>query len=58
MACTGQEAMIKDRDRVKAYLLLATSCDDTLCTTAQFILVRVVYNSTLKWRYVQITASL
>jgi phage/plasmid-like protein (TIGR03299 family) len=33
---------------VKAYLLLATSCDGTLCTTAQFTSVRVVCNNTLQ----------
>jgi hypothetical protein len=36
LAKTGQEALLKGGDRVKAYLLLATSCDGTLCTTAQF----------------------
>lgn len=36
LAKTGQEAKIKGNDRIKAYLLLATSCDGTLCTTAQF----------------------
>ncbi|WP_280955280.1 DUF932 domain-containing protein [Paludibacterium denitrificans] len=41
---TGQEAGLKGSDRVKAYLLLATSCDGPLCTTAQFTSVRVVCN--------------
>lgn len=48
LARTGQETQIKGNDRVKAYLLLATSCDGTLCTTAQFTSVRVVCNNTLQ----------
>jgi phage/plasmid-like protein (TIGR03299 family) len=48
LAKTGQEALLKGGDRVKAYLLLATSCDGTLCTTAQFTSVRVVCNNTLQ----------
>lgn len=48
LARTGQEASLKGDDRVKAYLLLATSCDGTLCTTAQFTSVRVVCNNTLQ----------
>lgn len=47
LARTGQETLLKGGDRVKAYLLLATSCDGTLCTTAQFTSVRVVCNNTL-----------
>lgn len=48
LAKTGQEAKIKGNDHIKAYLLLATSCDGTLCTTAQFTSVRVVCNNTLQ----------
>ena len=48
LAKTGHEAHIKGNDRIKAYLLLATSCDGTLCTTAQFTSVRVVCNNTLQ----------
>lgn len=48
LARTGQETLIKKGDRMKAYLLLATSCDGTLCTTAQFTSVRVVCNNTLQ----------
>ena len=48
LAKTGQETLVKGGDRVKAYLLLATSCDGTLCTTAQFTSVRVVCNNTLQ----------
>jgi len=48
LAKTGQETMLKGGDKVKAYLLLATSCDGTLATTAQFTSVRVVCNNTLQ----------
>jgi len=48
LAKTGQETVIKGADRVKAYLLLATSCDSTMATTAQFTSVRVVCNNTLQ----------
>jgi phage/plasmid-like protein (TIGR03299 family) len=48
LARTGQDTMLRGGDQVKAYLLLATSCDGTLCTTAQFTSVRVVCNNTLQ----------
>ena len=48
LAKTGQEALLKGGDRVKGYLLLATSCDGTLATTAQFTSVRVVCHNTLQ----------
>lgn len=48
LARTGQETTLKGNDKVKAYLLLATSCDGTLATTAQFTSVRVVCNNTLQ----------
>ena len=48
LAKTGQETLLRGNDLVKAYLLLATSCDGTLCTTAQFTSVRVVCNNTLQ----------
>lgn len=48
LARTGQETLLKGGDQVKAYLLLATSCDGTLCTTAQFTSIRVVCNNTLQ----------
>lgn len=47
LARTGQETMLKGDDLVKGYLLLATACDGTLATTAQFTSVRVVCNNTL-----------
>ncbi|OIN12331.1 DUF932 domain-containing protein [Oceanisphaera psychrotolerans] len=48
LAKTGQSARLNGNDNIKAYLLLATSCDGTLCTTAQFTSVRVVCNNTLQ----------
>lgn len=36
------------RDELRAYLLLATSCDKTLATTAAFTCIRVVCQNTLK----------
>ncbi len=48
LAKTGQETQLRGGDHVGAYLLLATSCDGTLCTTAQFTSVRVVCNNTLQ----------
>jgi phage/plasmid-like protein (TIGR03299 family) len=47
LARTGQSATLKGRDQVNGYLLLATACDGTLATTAQFTSVRVVCNNTL-----------
>ena len=47
LARTGQSATLKGKDQVNAYLLLATACDGTLATTAQFTSVRVVCNNTL-----------
>lgn len=48
LAKTGEEFLLRGADRVKGYLLLATSCDGTLATTAQFTSVRVVCNNTLQ----------
>jgi len=48
LARTGQETVLRGGDKVGAYLLLATSCDGTLCTTAQFTSIRVVCNNTLQ----------
>jgi phage/plasmid-like protein (TIGR03299 family) len=48
LAKTNQSTMLKGKDEVKAYLLLATSCDGTLCTQAFFTSVRVVCNNTLR----------
>ncbi|WP_342320560.1 DUF932 domain-containing protein [Burkholderia pseudomallei] len=48
LARTGQSATLKGKDQVTGYLLLATACDGTLATTAQFTSVRVVCNNTLQ----------
>jgi phage/plasmid-like protein (TIGR03299 family) len=47
LAKTGQAANIKGNDLVQGYLLLATACDGTLATTAQFTSIRVVCANTL-----------
>lgn len=47
LAKTGQETLLPGLDKVNAYLLLATSCDGSLATTAQFTSIRVVCNNTL-----------
>lgn len=47
LARTGQQATLKGSDVVNGYLLLATSCDGTLATTATPTTVRVVCNNTL-----------
>lgn len=47
LAKTGKEATLKGNDLVKGYILLATSCDGTLATTATPTTVRVVCNNTL-----------
>lgn len=47
LAKIGKEAALRGGDVVKGYLLLATSCDGTLATTATPTTVRVVCNNTL-----------
>lgn len=47
LARTGQTLTLKGRDTVNGYLLLATACDGTLATMAQFTSIRVVCNNTL-----------
>jgi phage/plasmid-like protein (TIGR03299 family) len=47
LARTGQSAAIKGKDVTNGYVLLATACDGTLATTAQFTSIRVVCNNTL-----------
>jgi len=47
LARTGKSAALKSNDLVNGYLLLATSCDGTLATTATPTTVRVVCNNTL-----------
>lgn len=48
LANTGLGGEVVDGDNVKSYLLLVTSCDGGLATTAQFTSVRVVCNNTLQ----------
>lgn len=47
LARIGQEAMLKGKDQVKSYLLLATACDGSLATTATPTSIRVVCSNTL-----------
>jgi phage/plasmid-like protein (TIGR03299 family) len=47
LARTGQSVLLKGRDEVSGYLLLATACDGSLSTTAAFVSIRVVCNNTL-----------
>lgn len=47
LARTGQSACLRGGDVSNGYVLLATACDGTLATTAQFTSVRVVCNNTL-----------
>ncbi len=47
LAKTGQSVALKGNDVTNGYLLLATACDGTLATTAQFTSIRVVCNNTL-----------
>jgi len=47
LAKTGQTSALKGNDVSNGYILLATACDGTLATTAQFTSIRVVCNNTL-----------
>lgn len=47
LAEIGESARIMGQDKLDGFLLLATSCDGSLATTAQFTTVRVVCNNTL-----------
>src|SRR5690606_33405363 len=47
LAKTGQTSALKGKDVSNGYILLATGCDGTLATTAQFTSIRVVCNNTL-----------
>lgn len=47
LARTGQSTQLRGRDTINGYLLLATACDGSMATTAQFTSVRVVCNNTL-----------
>ncbi len=47
LARTGQSACLKGNDISNGYVLLATACDGSMATTAQFTSIRVVCNNTL-----------
>jgi phage/plasmid-like protein (TIGR03299 family) len=47
LASINESACILGQDRVDGYLLLTTSCDGSMATTAKFTTVRVVCNNTL-----------
>lgn len=47
LAKTGQSTALRGNDVTNGYVLLATACDGTLATTAQFTSIRVVCNNTL-----------
>lgn len=47
LAETGKFGEVVDGDGIGGFLLLSTSCDKTLATTARFTSVRVVCNNTL-----------
>lgn len=47
LARVNEDAHVVDGDKVRPYLLLATSYDASMATTAQFTSIRVVCNNTL-----------
>ena len=47
LASIGENACVMGQDKIEGYLLLSTSADGTLATTAKFTTVRVVCNNTL-----------
>lgn len=47
LARTGQTTTLKGNDVTNGYVLLATACDGSMATTAQFTSIRVVCNNTL-----------
>ena len=49
LAETGNFGEVSKDDGVGGFLLLSTSCDKSLSTTARFTTVRVVCNNTLSW---------
>ncbi len=58
LARTGQSTALKGKDVSNGYILLASACDGTLATTAQFTSIRVVCNNTLAIALKGATASL
>ena len=49
LASVGATTRIFGQDKIDGYLLLATSYDGRMATTAKFTSVRVVCNNTLEW---------
>jgi phage/plasmid-like protein (TIGR03299 family) len=49
LANTKNVASIKGQDSLKAYLMIATSCDGLLATTVQYTSIRVVCQNTLEF---------
>jgi len=50
LADTKQSVLLNgNKDKINGFLLLSTSCDGTMATTAQFTSVRVVCNNTLNF---------
>lgn len=47
LARTGQSTALQGKDTINGYVLLATACDGSMATTAQFTSIRVVCNNTL-----------
>lgn len=47
LAKTGQSMTLAGNDTTHGYVLLATACDGSMATTAQFTSIRVVCNNTL-----------
>ncbi len=47
LASIGEQACVVGEDLIGGYLLLSSSCDGTLATSARFTTVRVVCNNTL-----------
>lgn len=47
LASINESAIITGLDKIEGYLLLTTSCDGSMATTAKFTTVRVVCNNTL-----------
>jgi len=47
LARVGEDLVVKGQDRIQGYLLLATSFDGSMATTAKFTTVRVVCQNTL-----------
>ena len=47
LASIGEEAVVMGDDKIGGYLLLSSSCDGSLATTARFTAIRVVCNNTL-----------